>query len=129
MLGRRLVFKTSPEPLRTPARSRVGHLAGFSLIEVTIVVLILGVLAVGAGMITNPVMSLWRIQAFQQGPLLEGRLALMRIERDINSIRDRTSVSTAGGSGLSPRGSRFPGPRHAQRHDSRIRGEGRHPAR
>jgi prepilin-type N-terminal cleavage/methylation domain-containing protein len=72
-----------------------GQESGFSLIEVVVSIVILSILSLSIMFFAVPVTNLWKHQTFEQGPATEARLAMMRMAREINQTRNRSSVSTA----------------------------------
>jgi len=68
---------------------------GFSLIEIVVAITILAFVSIGIMTFTVPVTNLWLFQKFQEGAANEGRLAAMRMVREIAQVKDDTSVSTA----------------------------------
>ena len=68
---------------------------GFSLIEAVMAIVIISILALSIMFFTVPAMNLWAYQAFEQGPVGEAKLAMMRMSREINQVKDRASISTA----------------------------------
>jgi len=69
--------------------------AGFSLIEFVVSMVILSVISIGVMLFTNPIIDLWSYQKFQQNQAAETRLALMRMCREMNQLKDKTSVIQA----------------------------------
>ena len=61
----------------------------FSLVEAVVSLVILGLFSLGILAFTKPLMDLWNLQTFQYGPAAEGKLAVMRMTREINQVKDR----------------------------------------
>ncbi len=74
--------------------------SGFSLIEAVMAIVIIAILALSIMFFTVPAMNLWRYQAFEQGPVGEGKFAVARMSREINQVKDRDSISTANATAL-----------------------------
>jgi len=72
-----------------------GNERGFTLLEFTVVIGVLGIVALGTLLFMKPITNLWVLQRFQQGTAAETRLALLRMTREINQIRDLGSISAA----------------------------------
>jgi len=86
--------------MKMPGLKRIAYTKrqverGFTLIEFVVVLVILVIISGGIIHFTNPVMDLWNYQAFYNGPGMEGRLATLRMVREINQVRNRASVTTA----------------------------------
>ena len=69
--------------------------AGFTLIEAIVSMVLLGFFSLGIIMFMKPVTELWALQSFQQNAALEARLALLRMDREMEAIKDRASITTA----------------------------------
>jgi len=74
---------------------------GFSLIEMVITIFILAVISLGTLVFTKPLINLWGNQNFYQGPAMEGRLALERMVREMDSLKTIKDVLTATASSYS----------------------------
>jgi len=74
---------------------------GFTLIETIVCMVLMSIFALGISMFIKPLSDLWNLQSFQQGAAFEERLALMRMTRDIEGIRNRTSITSASASAFS----------------------------
>jgi len=68
---------------------------GVTLVELVISMVILATLMVGIQAFSVPIFDLWNYQTFRQGASSEGRLALMKMIKEINQVRNITSVTTA----------------------------------
>lgn len=73
---------------------------GFSLIEMSVVIVILGILSIGTLTFMKPAMDLMVHKNFVNGPLTEAHLAMAKMVRDTNQIKDNASISTASASQL-----------------------------
>jgi len=74
---------------------------GFTLIETLVCMVLLSFFALGISMFMKPISELWSLQSFQQDAAYEERLALLRMARDIEGIKDRTSITSASASAFS----------------------------
>jgi len=68
---------------------------GVTLVELVISMVILATLMVGIQAFSVPIFDLWNYQTFRQGASSEGRLALMKMVKEINQVRNPASVTTA----------------------------------
>lgn len=68
---------------------------GFSLMEMIIAIIIMAVLSMGTLLFTKPIIQLWGNQNFHQGPAMEARFGLVRMVREMDQLRNITSVLTA----------------------------------
>jgi len=68
---------------------------GFTLIETVVSMSILGTLLLSVNMFMKPATDLWVLQAFKDSSGHEARLALLRIVRELNQIRNDQSVLIA----------------------------------
>ena len=81
------------EGLRESLRSRGPGGSGYTMIEMVLVMVILSTLSMGAAMYMNPLMDLMVLQNFKQGYGAEGKMAFVRMSREISQIRDEQSTS------------------------------------
>ena len=82
-------------------KHKLNKIKGFTLIETIVCMVLMSILALGISMFIKPLSELWNLQSFQQGAAFEERLALMRMTRDIEGIRNRTSITSATASAFS----------------------------
>jgi prepilin-type N-terminal cleavage/methylation domain-containing protein len=68
---------------------------GFTLIEVIIVITIVGIVSVIIGSMLLGVVKAWTFKINRNDILWDGRLAMDRMTREIRTIKDSTSVTTA----------------------------------
>ncbi len=68
---------------------------GFTLIEVIIVITIVGIVSVIIGSMLLGVVKAWTFKFNRNDILCDGRLAMDRMTREIRTIKDSTSVTTA----------------------------------
>lgn len=80
---------------------RQKHLKGFTLIETVVSMVLLTVFSMGVFMFIQPITDLWQTKSFQQDSAFEARLALMRMAREIEEIRDRESITLASSNSFS----------------------------
>jgi len=71
-----------------------------TLIELVTVIVIVGVLAAASSGYIKGVIDLWRFISFRSESVSQGRMALMRMSREIRQIKNALSVYTAGASEL-----------------------------
>jgi len=69
--------------------------SGFTLVEMSVAIVILGILSMGITSFMTPLMNLMAHKNFVNGPATEARLAMAKMIRDINQIADNESVITA----------------------------------
>ncbi|MFA5118670.1 MAG: type II secretion system protein [Candidatus Omnitrophota bacterium] len=69
-----------------------------TLIELVTVMVIVGVLAAGSSFYVKGVIDLWRFISFRSESVSQGRMALMRMSREMRQIKNALSVYTAGAS-------------------------------
>lgn len=69
---------------------------GITLIELMMVITIVGILAGVSSMYIRETASLWRYITFRNDIVAQGRMALMRLSREVRQVRDDSSVYTAG---------------------------------
>lgn len=74
---------------------KLSRQKGFTLVEMSVVIVVLGILSIGLTTIMNPVMNLMMLKNFSNGPAAEARLAMARMVREVSQIKDNTSISTA----------------------------------
>jgi len=74
---------------------------GFTLIEMVIAMVLFTFVAFSIVSFTTPVMNLWSYQIFNSGPGTEARLATFRMVRELNQIKDDSSISTADATAIS----------------------------
>ncbi len=68
---------------------------GFTIVEAVIAMTAISVIGVSIVAFMNPAMNLMARRHFNEGPAREGRLAIMRMSRDISQLRNAASVQTA----------------------------------
>lgn len=68
---------------------------GFTLIESAVSISILGALMLSVNLFMKPATDMWVLQAFRDGTQHEARLALMKMARELNQIKNDTSVLIA----------------------------------
>ena len=68
---------------------------GFTLVELVIVIVIIGIAASTVGFMLLGTVKAWTFKFNRNDILWDGRLALDRITREIRTIKDSTSVTTA----------------------------------
>jgi prepilin-type N-terminal cleavage/methylation domain-containing protein len=66
-----------------------------TLIELAMVIVIVGVLAGVSSMYIRETINLWRFLTFRSEVVAQGRLALIRMDREIRQVKDKNSISTA----------------------------------
>jgi len=71
---------------------------GFTLIEVIIVIIVVGIISVIIGSMLLGVVKAWTFKFNRNDILWDGRLAINRITREIREVRNTTSVITASSS-------------------------------
>mgnify|MGYP003394064802 CR=1 FL=1 len=71
---------------------------GFTLIEVIIVITIVGIVSVIIGSMLLGVVKAWTFKINRNDILWDGRIALDRITREIRTVKNNTSVTTASSS-------------------------------
>ncbi|MFA6217422.1 MAG: prepilin-type N-terminal cleavage/methylation domain-containing protein [Candidatus Omnitrophota bacterium] len=69
-----------------------------TLIELVTVMVIVGVLTATSSLYVKGVIDLWRFISFRSESVSQGRMALMRMSREMRQIKDALSVYTAGSS-------------------------------
>ncbi|MBU2035149.1 MAG: prepilin-type N-terminal cleavage/methylation domain-containing protein [Candidatus Omnitrophota bacterium] len=87
-----LIFFKLAKPLK---RLNTKKARGFTLIEAIMVIVIVGILAGGSSMYIKQVINLWSFQNFREEAVSQGRIALIRISREIRQIKDPYSVNAA----------------------------------
>jgi prepilin-type N-terminal cleavage/methylation domain-containing protein len=83
-------FKGVPGPLRRKK--------AVTLIELVTVMVIVGVLAAGSSFYVKGIIDLWRFISFRSESVSQGRMALMRMSREMRQIKNALSVYAAGAS-------------------------------
>lgn len=68
---------------------------GITLIELVMVIVIVGILASASAMYIKETVDLWRFLSFRNELVSSGRMALVRMEREIRQIRNDTCVYRA----------------------------------
>lgn len=68
---------------------------GVTLIELVMVITIVGVLTGVSSMYIKETIDLWRFMTFRNELVSGGRLAIMRMMREIRQIKDNTSINAA----------------------------------
>lgn len=68
---------------------------GVTLIELIIVITTVGVLTAVSSMYIKEVIDLWRFTTFRNELVSQGRMALLRMAREIRQLRDSNSISSA----------------------------------
>jgi len=68
---------------------------GLTLIEAVMTIVIVGVLVGGSMFYLRQVIDLWNFMSFRSEIVSQGRMALMRMSREIRQIRNSTSVFNA----------------------------------
>jgi len=71
---------------------------GFTLIEVVIVITIVGIVSVIIGSMLLGVVKAWTFKINRNDILWDGRIVLNRITREIRTVKNNTSVTTASSS-------------------------------
>jgi len=71
---------------------------GFTLIEVIIVIIVVGIVSVTIGSMLLGVVKAWTFKFNRNDILWDGRIALDRITREIRTVKNNTSVTTASSS-------------------------------
>lgn len=74
------------------------HSQGFTLIELVIVIVTVGIIAGIVGFILLGATNSWRFASLRKDILWDGRLAMNRMVREIKEIKNLTSVTTASSS-------------------------------
>jgi Tfp pilus assembly protein PilE len=69
-----------------------------TLIELVMVIIIVGVLAGASSMYIKETIDLWRFLSFRNEITAQGRMSLMRMEREIRQVKDKNSIATANAS-------------------------------
>lgn len=77
------------------AASPKGTHDAFTLIELIMVIVIVGVLTAASSMYIKETMDLWRFLSFRNEVVSQVRLALIRMQREIRLVKDDLSVLTA----------------------------------
>lgn len=73
----------------------MGKNKGFTLIELVIVISIVGIAAVIAGSMLLGVIDAWTFKFNRNDILWDGRIAINRMTREIRTVKNNTSVTTA----------------------------------
>ncbi len=68
---------------------------GVTIIELVMVIVIVGVLASVASLYIKETIDLWRFLTYRSEVVAQGRMALMRMGREIRQVRDKNSITTA----------------------------------
>ena len=68
---------------------------GVTLIELIIVIMIVGILTTVSSLYIKETIDLWRFLTFRSEVTAQGRLALLRMARELRQLRDASSVVTA----------------------------------
>ncbi len=74
---------------------------GFTLIETIVSMVLLTFFSLGILMFMKPLTELWSLQRFQHDSAYEGRLALMRMAREMEGISSNTGISQASATAFS----------------------------
>lgn len=69
-----------------------------TLIELVMLIVIVGILAGVSSMYIKETIDLWRFLSYRSEVVAQGRLAVMRMEREIRQVRDKDSILTANSS-------------------------------
>lgn len=77
------------------------HNKAVTLIELIMVITIVGILTTVSSMYIKETIDLWRFLSFRSEIVSQGRLALLRMTREIRQIKDANSVTTATASAFS----------------------------
>ncbi|MDD5217008.1 MAG: type II secretion system protein [Candidatus Omnitrophica bacterium] len=91
----RLEVQHGADEKNSVKRFRPENRLGFTLIEITLVVAILGILAISVLLFMKPAVDLMVRQTFVEGQANEARLAILLMVREINQLKDAQSISTA----------------------------------
>lgn len=75
-----------------------GYGKGVTLIELIMAITIVGILAAVSSLYIKETIDLWRFLSFRSEAVSQGRMALLRMEREIRQIKDNASVSAANSS-------------------------------
>jgi len=70
----------------------------FSLIELIMVIVIVGILVGTFALYVSNAINLWRFTSFSNETVAQARLGLSRMAREMRQVKDNTSVTTATGS-------------------------------
>lgn len=68
---------------------------GVTLIELVMVITVVGILTGVSSMYIKETIGLWRFLSFRSEAVAQGRLALLRVEREVRQIQNDTSVRIA----------------------------------
>lgn len=68
---------------------------GVTLIELVMMIVIVGILAGVSSMYIKETIDLWRFLTYRSEVVAQGRMALMRMGREMRQVRDKNSISTA----------------------------------
>lgn len=82
-------------------KQKQKKMKGFTLIETIVGMVLMTFFSLGILMLLQPVSELWSLQSFQQEAAFEERLALLRMSRDIEGVKDRVSITSASSTALS----------------------------
>ena len=69
-----------------------NRIKGLTLVELIIVITIVGILAGASSMYIKETIDMWRFMTFRSEIVSQGRLAVMRMAREIRQVRDGFSV-------------------------------------
>ena len=83
------------KPKTQDPRPKTQDPRGVTLIELTMVIVIVGVLAGVSSMYIRETINLWRFMTFRSEVVAQGRSALIRMEREMRQVKDKNSISTA----------------------------------
>ncbi|MFZ5803064.1 MAG: prepilin-type N-terminal cleavage/methylation domain-containing protein [Candidatus Omnitrophota bacterium] len=87
--------------MKRTARSLGSKFAGFTLVELLLVILLLGVMSFSIVNFVKPIMDFTLMKNDFEGPVREAKYAIARMAREINQIRDPASVLVANSSQVS----------------------------
>ncbi|MDD5668977.1 MAG: prepilin-type N-terminal cleavage/methylation domain-containing protein [Candidatus Omnitrophica bacterium] len=71
---------------------------GVTIIELIMVIVIVGLITAVSGMYIKETVDLWRFLSFRNELVNEGRMALMKMAREIRQIKNHSSISVANSS-------------------------------
>ena len=68
---------------------------GYTLVETAVALSIMGSMLLSVNMFMQPITDLWSLKVFQDDSQQESRLAMLRLMRELNQIKDPSSVTIA----------------------------------
>jgi type II secretory pathway pseudopilin PulG len=84
-----------PLDRKIPLDRRKSYLAGLTIIEMVMVMVVVAALAGGIGWFVVRAVDTWNFLTFRSDEATQGRLALDRMVREIRQIKDKSSVNVA----------------------------------